>query len=182
MPNYVSLEDAKSQLGEASRVLVIGLSGGGKTTFAMRCAERFSLSYISIDRDVRWLPGWHARDKQEQRARIADLISQERWVMDGTSPSSFDLRLPRTDLIIWVRVSRLRALWSLAWRVLTNYGQVRVAMAPGCPEPLPDREFLSYIWNFDRDTTPKVLEQIVRHGPNVPLFEAQSRRQLELLL
>jgi len=33
MPRYVSLIEASAMLAEANRVLVIGCSGGGKTTF-----------------------------------------------------------------------------------------------------------------------------------------------------
>ncbi len=152
MPRYVSLMDAASLLATVERVLVIGCSGGGKTTFSAKIADLHRLEFQSLDRDVRWLPGWIERDRSEQRAIISDMVQRDRWVMDGSGASSFDLRLPRTDLVLWVRVPRWVALIGLLKRVSRFYGSVRPAMAEGCPEPLPDREFLSYIWNFEKNT------------------------------
>lgn len=147
MPRYVSLGDAAALLAKVQRVLVIGCSGGGKTTFSAKIAAYRHLEFQSLDRDVRWLPGWKERDRSEQRDIIAHLVQRERWVMDGSGASSFDIRLPRTELIIWVRVPRRTALLGLLKRVSRYYGSVRPTMADGCPEPLPDRQFLSYIWN-----------------------------------
>lgn len=133
MPNYLSLAEAAARLARAERVMVVGCSGGGKTTLALAIADAFDLECQSLDRDVRWLPGWRERDRREQRAIMARLAARRRWVMDGSSPSSFGIRVPRTDLIVWLRVPRTMALRGLARRVMHNYGRVRVAMADGCP-------------------------------------------------
>jgi len=85
VPNLIHIPDAAKRLRAANHVLVIGCSGSGKSTLSLRIAEQFKLEYQSYDRDVRWLPGWQVRDKVEQRKRIEDLITHERWVMDGNS-------------------------------------------------------------------------------------------------
>ena len=182
MPNYVPRSKARQVLDSANRVLVIGCSGGGKTTLALALAERYSFEYQSIDRDVRWLPGWEVRNRDEQRQLLTKLVARNRWVMDGSGASTFDIRVPRADLIIWLRLPRLTSLFGVARRVLTNYGKVRVAMAEGCPEPLPDREFLSYIWNFERKSAPAFVNQIDRYGPSVPVTVLRSREEYTLLL
>lgn len=182
MPRYVDLTEAASNLARANRVLVIGYSGGGKTTLSQNLAATFGLEFQSLDRDVRWLPGWKERDRQEQRALITELTQRNRWVIDSSGASSFDLRLPRTDLVLWVRVPRRVALLGLARRVARFYGSVRPAMAPGCPERLPDREFLSYIWNFERKYAPIFIECIDRHGPDVPVAVLRSHREMARLL
>ena len=80
------------------------------------------------------------------------------------NPSTFDLRFPRTDLLIWLERSRLACLWRVGRRVMTSYGRVRVDMAPGCPEKLPDAEFLTYIWTFGSRIAPRIEAAIDRHG------------------
>lgn len=182
MPNYVSLAKADDVLRDAERILVIGCSGGGKTTLSLSIAEVFDLEYQSIDRDVRWLPEWQIRNRDEQRSILSGLVSQDRWVMDGSGASTFDIRVPRADLIIWVRVPRMVALLGVLRRVLRNYGKVRVAMAEGCPEPFPDREFLSYIWNFERKSAPQFVKQIDRFGSSVPVVTLRSRGDFSRLL
>jgi len=182
MPNFIPLSEATRVLATAERLLVVGCSGGGKSTLSVKLSAKFNLDYLSIDRDVRWLPGWVVRDNELQRRIFQELVQQERWVMDGTSPSSFDIRLPRSDLVIWVRVPRRVALAGLARRVFKYFGKTRPEMADGCPEPIPDREFLSYIWFFDKREAPKVVSQLDKFGPQVTVVVLRSRREFDRLL
>ena len=182
MPNYVTLAEGSDLLRAANRVMVIGNSGGGKTTLSLEIAARFDLEYLSMDRDVRWLHGWKVRERGVQRRIIRDLVARDRWVMDGTGPSSFDLRVPRAVLIIWLRVPRLQALTGVASRVVGNCGRVRPAMAEGCPEPIPDLAFLTFIWRFEQDTAPRILDKIKAFGPDVPVVVLRSRHVASDLL
>lgn len=175
-------EDAAKIIRTASRILVVGCSGGGKTTLSLKLASSFGLQYQSIDRDIRWLPGWQQRERLEQHALLQKLVAEDRWVMDGSNPSTFDIRLPRTDIVIWVRMPRWVCLTGVTRRVARYYGTVRPAMAEGCPEPLPDREFLEYIWNFEKKYAPIFLRNFERYGSGVPIFQVKSRREMQRLL
>ncbi|WP_416883158.1 hypothetical protein [Marivita sp.] len=182
MPMNISIPQAAGVLRTAKRVLVVGCSGGGKSTLSLKISEQFGLEYLSYDRDVRWLPGWQVRDREEQRQIVTQLVRKDRWVMDGTTVSTFDLRLPRADLLIWVRVPRKVALSGIARRVFGNYGKVRIDMAEGCPEQLPDREFLTFIWTFETRMAPRIISGIDRHGPTVPVVTLKSHREFAELL
>lgn len=182
MPNYISTAEAAALLPKSNRILVIGCSGGGKTTISVDLANRLGIEYQSIDRDVRWLPNWQQRDRETQKAILLELVSRDRWVMDGSGASTFDIRLPRADLILWVRVRRSVALKGLTTRVLRNFRTVRPQMADGCPEKLPDLEFLSYIWNFEKKHAPIFINKINQHGPDVPLAILESRSEISSLL
>lgn len=174
--------DAQPILASAKRVLVIGNSGGGKSTLSRRIEEKLGLPHVSIDRDIRWLPGWQVRDRGEQRRLTEHYAAQDRWVIDGTTVSTFDIRVPRADLVIWLRPSRGRALWQLATRILHSYGRVRPDMAPGCPEKLPDREFLEWIWTFEARQAPRIEDALNRHGADVPLTILRTRSESEILI
>lgn len=122
---YVDLsEDAAELLNRARRICVIGSSGAGKSTYSQCLASSLNLNYVSLDRDVRWLPGWQERSRQEQRQRLCALVAGEAWVIDGSGSSSFDIRLPRTDLIIWLRLSRWKCLLGVVKRVARYKGNV----------------------------------------------------------
>ena len=182
MPSFVPhIEDALPVLRQASRILVIGCSGGGKSTLSRKLSEKLGLPYVSMDRDFYWLPGWIKRPKAEERALIAAKVAEDRWIMDGSGASSFDLRLPRTNLVIWVRVPRRVCFWGLVCRVASSFGRVRPDMAPGCPEQLPDREFLFYIWNFERRVSPVIVQMLDRHAPEMPVLTLRSRRDIRAL-
>ncbi len=177
-----SIEEAAMLVSKASRISVVGSSGAGKTTLSRAIGRRFGLTHLSMDKEFFWLPGWLARERAEQRQMIAAAIQHDRWIMDGSNPSSFDLRLPRTDLVIWVRISRFTCIWSVLKRVAKSYGKTRPDMAPGCAEQWPDLEFLSYIWNFEKRHAPVFLRNFELYGPQVPIFQVKSRAQARQLL
>ncbi len=54
-------------------------------------------------------------------------------------------------------------------------------MAAGCIERLPDREFLSYIWNFETLAAPKITELLETHGADVPMVVLKNRAQINSL-
>lgn len=182
MIDIKTIEDAASRVSRASRIMVVGSSGAGKSTLARHIATRKKLEYFSIDRDVRWISGWSQRDAEEQRCIIETIIARDRWVFDGSGPSTFELRLPRTDLVIWMRLPRISCMTGVAKRVVRYYGRVRPEMAGGCPEPLPNREFLSYIWHFEKRHAPVFIRNFARYGPQVPIFQVKSRAQANALL
>lgn len=64
------------------RVVVIGTSCSGKSTFAHRLAEIIDAPWYELDR-LHWLPGWEPRPLDEFRRLVAEKVSQDRWVIDG---------------------------------------------------------------------------------------------------
>ncbi|MFJ6325496.1 MULTISPECIES: AAA family ATPase [unclassified Rhizobium] len=175
------LSEAADHIRRANRILVMGCSGGGKSTLSQQIAARFGLAYVSIDRDVLWLPGWVERGKQEQRAIIVAKVQEERWILDGTNPSTFDVRLPRADFVIWVRMPRLLCIWGAISRWVKWMGRTRPEMAPGCIEKV-DWQFLRFIWTFEEKFAPRVLAGLLRYGSDVPILQLSSRRQMRQLL
>lgn len=182
MARTIDHAEATTRLRTARRVAVFGVSGAGKSTFSMRLAEWLGVAYVSLDRDMRWLPGWTVRDPGEQRRLHERHVASDDWVIDGTSVSLMKSRLGRADVAVWMRPSRPAALWGIYCRVVRGYGRVRKEMAEGCPEQLPDREFLTYVWTFERVQSPRIEAALARHGPDLPLVTIHSRREADAIL
>jgi adenylate kinase family enzyme len=153
----------KSTLVEADRILVIGCPGGGKSTLATRLSRALDLNYISMDRDFYWLPGWRKRPRDEIDRRIAEAVAEQRWIMDGTGLSSFHLRLPRADVVIWLRLPRYACLYGALSRAFRYFGRNRPELPAGCPERL-SLDALAYIWNFERHAAPLIEAALRDHG------------------
>ncbi|GES45483.1 ATPase AAA [Rhizobium dioscoreae] len=177
----VDIDEAARIFEKADRILIIGCSGTGKSTLAQAIASLRGLTYVSMDRDIFWLPGWKSRPRPEAIALIEQAVAGPRWIMDGNSPGTLPLRLPRTDLVIWRRSPRYVALRGVISRWLRYRGRSRPEMAPGCPERL-DWKFLRYIWTFEHDEAPQFQEMLERHGRNVPVVTLKSYRDGEDLL
>ncbi|KQV81387.1 AAA family ATPase [Rhizobium sp. Root1220] len=177
-----TVDDAVDALRSARRILVFGCSGGGKSTLSQNLSGILGLRYVSLDREVFWLPGWVLRPRTEQRTLIAGIVAEDRWIIDGNNPKSLDLRLPRADIVLWVRVPRWLCLWSIVKRGFVYHGRTRPDMAPGCVEQMPDWQFISYVWNFERDDVPEFIEGIHLHGPSVPILQLKRRAAMNRLL
>lgn len=101
--------------------------------------------------------------------------------MDGTSPGTLPLRLPRTHLVLWLRPPRLVSLHGVISRWLRYRGRSRPEMADGCPERI-DADFLRYIWNFEKTESPEIEENLAAYGRDVPVCVLKSRRDNDRLL
>lgn len=83
----------------ARRIVVIGTSCAGKTTFARALAERLGIPHVELDA-LHWGPNWTPRENFAELAREA--ASGERWVMDGNYSSVRELIWRRSELIVWL--------------------------------------------------------------------------------
>ncbi len=155
------------------RVVVIGPSGAGKSTFARKLGAITGIPVTHIDQ-LFWQPGWVPTPKDVYVRQLADVVASERWIIEGVNPSTLDLRLPRTDLLVWLERGRIACLWRVARRVASSYGRVRPDMAAGCPEGLPDRGFLTYIWTYPDRIAPRIEDALGHKLINgIPIFGEQ---------
>jgi adenylate kinase family enzyme len=144
------------------RVLVLGSSGAGKSTFARKLGAITALPVVHIDQ-LFWEPGWVPASRSVYLDRLANALARDRWIIEGNNPSTLDLRVPRADRIILLERSRLVCLTRIGKRIATSYGKVRPDMAPGCPEKF-DWEFLKYVWNYPSKHWRETLAAIDRHA------------------
>jgi adenylate kinase family enzyme len=162
------------------RVLVIGIPGAGKTTFARTLAARTGLPLIHLDAEF-WQPGWKVTPRAAWRAKVAELAARPAWIMDGNYGASLDLRLPRADCVAWFDYPRHVCLRRVAWRLATGYGRVRSDLAQGCPERF-DAEFLRYIWDFPANSRPGIVAALSEHGRHLePAIFRRDRDAAEFL-
>jgi adenylate kinase family enzyme len=139
------------------RVLVMGCSGAGKSTFARALADRLGLPFVSLDQ-LFWQPGWREPKMEDFTAKVTRAAEKSAWVIDGnyTRHGAGELRRERADTIVWFDLPRRVCLAGIFKRIVTTYGTVRPEMAPGCPEQV-DWAFLKYVWTYRDMQRPKLL-------------------------
>jgi adenylate kinase family enzyme len=89
-------------VGIGRRVIVTGLAGSGKSTFARSLASKTGLRLIHLDLYF-WKPGWVAPSEGEWREKQSDLLAgDDGWIADGNYHETLDLRLERADTIVFL--------------------------------------------------------------------------------
>jgi adenylate kinase family enzyme len=91
-------------INDLKRVVVIGTSCSGKTTFANHLAQALGQNTIQLDA-LYWLPEWRPRPEHEFKRLVQDAIAEEEWVLDGNYSRLRDFVWPRATTIIWLNYS-----------------------------------------------------------------------------
>ena len=144
-----------------NRVLVLGSSGSGKSTFAQRLGDLLDIEVIHLD-SYYWQPNWVATPAVEWAERLKGFLIGDRWVMDGNYPDSLDLRLGYADTVIFMDQGRWVCLWRCFKRYVMYRGENRPELVEGCNEKI-DLDFLKWIWNYPRDIKFKIESLLEKH-------------------
>jgi len=141
------------------RVSVVGNAGSGKTTLALELGRRLRLPVIHLDRHF-WRPGWVEPPRDEWTETHRRLIAGDDWVIDGNYRGTMAVRLARADAVVFLDLPRIPCLLSVLRRSIRHRGRSRPDVGSGCPERLPDLEFLKFIWCYPADFRPDVIARL----------------------
>jgi adenylate kinase family enzyme len=96
-----------------NRIVVIGTSGSGKTTFAHQLAQQLDCPHIELDA-IYWNDDWKHLDDAETQDAFAEAVRGDRWVVDGNYRMARSVVWPKAEMIIWLDYPR----WLVMWRIL----------------------------------------------------------------
>ncbi len=97
------------------RLVVIGVSGSGKTTFAGQIARKLSLPHIELDA-LYWEPDWQASSRPVFRGRVQAATAAEAWVVDGNYSQSRDIIWSRASHLVWLDYGLIPVMARVLWR------------------------------------------------------------------
>ncbi|MHC8344776.1 P-loop NTPase family protein [Pseudomonas sp. RT6P73] len=164
------------------RIVILGNAGSGKSTLARALGKRLNLPVVHLD-TLFWEPDWVEPDAERFRARVREAIAADAWICEGNyARRTFDLRLPRADLIIWLDTPRLTCFARVIMRSVMN--RPRADLPAGCREKL-DRAFLTFlnfVWNFDRGYRAGIEVVRLAIGPQIPTLHLRGTRQISAFL
>jgi adenylate kinase family enzyme len=162
------------------RILVIGSSGSGKSTFARRLGELLSLEVIHLD-SLFWRSGWVETPKDEWRTKVAKTLQGDFWIIDGNYSATMDLRLPACDTVIFLEIPRIICVYRILKRVVTYKKGSRPDIPEGCDEKF-DWEFVKIVWSYPTRSKPKVEALIKSLASEKTIIRLKSRKEIENFL
>jgi len=82
---------------------VVGTTGSGKTTFARALGPLLNVPHVELDA-LFWERGWKMADLDDFRARVAQAIAGDEWVIDGNyrAAGALEMVWSRADAVVWL--------------------------------------------------------------------------------
>lgn len=143
------------------KIMVIGSSGSGKSTFSRELGEILSLPVYHLDLYY-WKPGWIETPRDEWDDFNRQLVAKDQWIIDGHYGRTIDIRLQGADVIIFFDLSPVITTYRVIKRRVQYHGKTRPDLNEGCPESI-DWPFIKYGWNFRKDKRPNILKKLEEH-------------------
>ena len=152
------------------RVIIIGNSGAGKSTFARRLRDITGLPLCYLDRI------WHKADKttvtrEEFDARLAKVLAGEKWIIDGGYLRTLERRLAACDTVILLDYPLEVCLAGVEAR----RGTPREDMP--WIETEADPEFLAWIREFPQKRLPEIEALLARYREGREVIRLRSREE-----
>lgn len=159
------------------RVLVDGMMGSGKSTFACALAARTGLPVIHLDLHY-WKPGWARPSHDEWQERQRALLAGEAWIIEGNYNETLPLRLERADTVVFL---------DTPWWLCASRAFVRGLRKPGgeMPKGCEDSRARRWrdewsgvgrIWRNRRSEPECARSEFLRHGSHKTVHVLRSRR------
>lgn len=164
------------------RVMIIGQPGSGKSRLAHALGQRTGLPVIHID-TIHWQPGWVERSFDEKTRLCREVEARDQWIFEGGHSATWDNRVARADLLIWIdRASALR-FWRVLLRTLLQRGRSRPDLPEYCPERLGNLpEFFRFMWETRRSARARMKQFVAEVPAGCRVVHLRSNRQTSRFL
>jgi adenylate kinase family enzyme len=99
------------------RIVVVGVTGCGKTTTARQLSRILSIPHVELDA-IHWEPNWQKMEEKRFRQQVDQALSDDAWVTDGNYSKARDLIWPRAQTLVWLDYDWPVIFWQLFRRTM----------------------------------------------------------------
>jgi adenylate kinase family enzyme len=146
------------------RISVLGSPGAGKTTLSNKLAVLTGLPVYHLDKYYLEKPEYWDGHNPEWIESLKDIYRKDKWIIDGNYSKTFEERFERSDLIVFLDVSRIGAYRGVIKRRIKYRNKARPEMPEGWQENL-GYYFLKQIWQYhyksNKQANYKYLEKYI---------------------
>ncbi len=141
------------------RILIIGISGTGKSYTARKIRDITGLPLTHLD-SIFWKENWVEADEPQVQGLILNEINKDSWIIEGYIEPCSEQRLKRADKIIYLDYNGLSASIGVLKRFLKH----RKSPRPEMPAGNTDKFSLSFLkMVFKRQERPEIESTIKGH-------------------
>ena len=138
------------------RAIVIGCPGSGKSTFARALQKKTGLPLYYLDM-MYWNADKTTVPKDIFRARLAERLAENAWIIDGNYGSTMEARMAACDTVFFLDYDPAVCLAGIRER----QGKSRADMP--WIETEDDEEFLTFVREYNEKSRPDVLALLEKY-------------------
>ncbi len=133
------------------KIVIVGVSASGKSTFARKLSEKIKLPLFLMD-SIMWNPGWEYIGDEETVKKLEEISSKNEWIIEGyISTKARAFVFERADTIIYLDYPALTATIRYLKRWLKHRKNPRPELE-GSPEKF-DWKFMKLVWTKGEATS-----------------------------
>ncbi len=118
------------------RITIIGNTGSGKSTFAMKIKEITGLPVYHIDK-ILWKKNWERTPEDEFTSKHGSILEKTSWILDGVGyHSTWEERFSAADTIIFLDMSLETCKRQALKRMEEDKIRPNPYVPEGCPYPI----------------------------------------------
>ncbi len=154
-----------------NKVLVLGCSGSGKSTFSIKLHEKTGLPLYHLD-NIWWKADKTHVTRDEFDEKLDMLVRSDSWIIDGDYSRTYEKRVAACDTIFFLDYGEAVCMAGIVGRV----GQKRPDM-PWTEEEL-DPELVELVRNYEKENRPRLMELFAKYSDK-KVISFKSREEAE---
>ncbi len=153
------------------KIIVLGCSGSGKSTFSKKLHEITGLPLIHLD-NIWWKSDRSHISREEFDQKLDEILLKDKWIVDGDYSRTYEVRFEACDTVIFLDYSFDVCLNGIKERV----GKKRTDM-PWTEQEL-DPELVKLVENYEKDNRP-VIAALIEKYSDINRFVFKSRLEAD---
>jgi adenylate kinase family enzyme len=164
------------------RVMIVGQPGSGKSVLAREMRKRTGLPVVHID-TIHWRPGWIERSIDEKTRLCLEVEARDQWIFEGGHSTTWENRIGRADLLVWIDRSSALRFWRVLVRTLSHRGRARPDLPEDCPEQLRKLPgFFRFMWTTRKLARVKMKQLAATTPSTCRVVYLRSNRQTRVFI
>ena len=153
------------------RIIILGCSGSGKSTFAKKLREKTDLPLYHLD-NIWWNEDRTHISRDEFDEKQKELVKKDSWIIDGNYGRTYEIRISTCDTVIFLDFSEEVCLSGIRERVGKQRSDI-----PWTEDCLND-ELVNWVRDFQKEDRLRILSLIEKYS-NKQIFIFETRSQAD---
>ena len=128
-----------------NRIIVLGCTGSGKSTFSKKLQEVSGLPLIHLD-NIWWKPDRSHISREVFDRELNTILQQDKWILDGDYSRTYEARFKECDTVIFLDYSPDECMKGIIGRVgekRTDIPWIETELDPELVKQVED-----YAWKY----------------------------------